>query len=206
MKSSFRLPAYAIASLLLSSPVWADTTVTTTADTVTVARTPAPTPVVETTQIFVQPAATQTVVLQKQRVIFMEQRDPRNLEGRVVKVDLVGKQLVVNDSNGRDRRVDVLKPGMINHYKVDDYVQIYLTPDLTEAMTVRTKQSPDLEGDIVGIDQVNGALIVRGENGQDQRAIIRPNMIQGYQVGDRVRFYVISENGDLQEAQIIRIK
>lgn len=204
MKLSIRLQVQMIALLLLSTPVWADTVVTTSSDTVTVHQQPNQNQTV--TQVVVQPAGTQTVVLQKQAVIVLAQRDPRELQGRIVKVDLAAKKLTVHDINGRDRRVLVWKTGMINHYRVDDYVQIYLTPDLTEAMKIRTKQGPDFEGDVVAVDMTNYVIVVRDENGSDRNAAVRPDMIREYQVGDRVGFYAVSENSNLQEAQIIRIK
>lgn len=205
MKNHIRLSVFAALLLLSSAPVWADTTVTTSGDTVTIAQTPT----VQTqtvTQVVVQPAGTQTVLLQKQTVVLMEQQDPRNLEGTVIKVNLVGRELLVRDINGRERQVKMMKQSMINNYKAGDYVQIYLTRDLTEAKKIRTKQMPDLEGDIVGVDMGTNVIIVRDTNGIDRSAIIRPTMIRGYRVGDRVRFYAVSENDNIQEAQIIRIR
>ncbi len=203
MKNYIRLSALAALLLLSSAPVWADTTVTTSSDTVTIAQTPNTQTM---TQVVVQPAGTQTVLLQKQTVVLMEQQDPRNLEGTVVKVNLVGRELLVRDINGRERQVKMMKQSMINNYKTGDYVQIYLTRDLTEAKKIRTKQSPDLEGDIVAVDMNTNVIVVRDTNGVDRSAIIRPSMIRGYRVGDRVRFYAVSENADIQEAQIIRIR
>jgi|APTNR8051073442_1049403.scaffolds.fasta_scaffold48688_2 sulfite reductase alpha subunit-like flavoprotein len=201
-------PSILTAALLLSPAfAWADTTVTTSGDTVTVSQTPNQTTTqTSSTQVIVQPAGTQTVLLQKRPVILVEQQDPRNLEGRIVKVNLVERELTVHDVNGRDRQVKMLKQSLINNYKTGDYVQIYLTKDLTEVKKIRTKREPDLEGDIVSVDPVANVIVVRDVNGTDRNAMIQPNMIRGYRVGDRVRFYVVSENTDLQEAQVIRIR
>ncbi len=203
MKIPIRLSASALGLLLLSTSAWADTTVTTNGDTVTVTQQQ---PAQAVTQVIVQPAGSQTVVLQRPAVVVMDQRDPRHLEGRVGKVDLIRKELTIHNSNGRDQKVLLMKQGMINQYTIDDYVEIYLTRDLKEALKIKTKHSPDLEADVVGVDLASNVIIVRAANGPDRRVIISPSMIQGYQVGDRVRFYVVSENADLQEAQIIRVK
>ncbi len=203
MKTRLRLSAFTAALLLSSAAAWADTTVTTSGDTVTIAQTPTTQTV---TQVVVQPAGTQTVLLQTRPVILMEQQDPRNLEGRILKVDMVGKELLVHDINGRDRQVKLMKQSMINNYKAGDYVQIYLTKDLKEAKKIRTKQVPDLEGDVISVDAGSNVIIIRDVNGLERSAIIRPSMIRGYRVGDRVRFYAVSEYADLQEAQIIRIR
>ncbi len=201
MKLPVKLSVPMISLLLLSTPVLADMTVTTRGDTVTVEQTPTQ----AVTQVVIQPAGSQTVLLQSQPVVVMEQRDPRDLEGRVVKVELNRKRLTIHDLDGRDRRVLLMKQGMINKYRVDDYLQIRLTRDLKEALTVRTIRVPDVEASVVSVDRTNNVIIVRTANGQDRRVMVQPNMIQQYQTGDRVRFYVISQNGDLQEAQIVRI-
>lgn len=70
-------------------------------------------------------------------VTFVRAESNRDLEGRIINVDHSKSTLVVHDKQGRDRRV-TLKQGMINNYKVDDYVRIHLMADLKEAKTIQT--------------------------------------------------------------------
>lgn len=146
----------------------------------------------------------QAVVVQPQPIIITESRDPRELEGVITRVDYPGSQITVQDIDGREKRVE-LKQGMITTYKVDDYVKIYLMADMREAKTIETRQTADVEGDIVGIDYANNRVIVRESTG-DRTVIFTPGTIKGYKTGDHVRLYVVSNYTNLQEAKIIRVK
>src|SRR5689334_171791 len=111
-----------IISLTALPAVHAETTVTVNDDQVTVNR-----------------AATPTVVVQQEQpVILTTTQDPRELEGEIIRVDYPESMIVVRDANGRERKV-WLKQGMINNYKVDDYVKIYLMADMKEAKTIKTQ-------------------------------------------------------------------
>ena len=69
--------------------------------------------------------------------MLVQKQDKRDLEGRIINVDSSKGQIIVRDAEGRERKV-ILKEGMINQYKVDDFVQIHLMADMKEAKTIRT--------------------------------------------------------------------
>ena len=101
----------------------------------------------KTRQVLVMPEAVETfragnfvhvhVVTGASEVILTKGENNRDLEGRIVIVDNSKNTIVVHDAQGHDRRV-TLKQGMINNYKVDDYVRIHLMADLKEAKMIHT--------------------------------------------------------------------
>ena len=192
------------ALVFLSVPVLAATTVTVDENKVTVNRDQ---PGASTTTVVqpVVPVVSETVVLQSPTVVITKTEDPRELEGQIIRVDYPKSEIVVEDINGRDRRV-LLKQGMINYYKVDDYVKIHLMADLREAKTIKTQRTADLDAEIVSIDYTNNLIIVHNRDGRDVRVLIRPGMVNHYKAGDHVRLYVASDYPDLQEAKMIRVR
>lgn len=153
----------------------------------------------------VEPAGTKTVVVQKEAVALTAVKDPRILEGEVIRVDLPAYQMTVRDIDGRERKV-LLKRGTINNYKVDDYVVVHLTPDLREAMDIETRHVADIEGDIVQVDRASGRIFIRGTDGSTRTVVARTDVIGGYKVGDYVRLYVVFDDPNFQEAKIIRVR
>ena len=78
-------------------------------------------------------------VVGMREVTLTKEDSNRDLEGRIINVDNSKNTIVIHDAKGHDRRV-VLKQGMINNYKVDDYVRIHLMADLKEAKMIQTVQ------------------------------------------------------------------
>ena len=147
----------------------------------------------------------QTVVVQNPPVVVAKVVDPRELEGEIIRVDYTGNMIVIQDINGRERKV-LLKQGMINGYKVGDYVKIYLMADLKEAKTITTKYAADLEGDITGTDLVNSRIVVHAADGRNVVVVVNPNLMNQYKAGDHVKLYIVSDYADLQEARMIRVR
>ena len=186
--------------ILLPAAARAETTVTVDQGNVTVDQNQ---PNTVTTTV-VRPAATQTVVVQNPPVVFTKTEDPREIEGVIVRVEIPRNEIVVEDVNGREHRV-LMKQGMINNNKVDDYVKIYLMADMREAKTIQTQRTADLDGNIVTLDYTNSVVVIH-ENDRDSRVLMTPAMISRYKVGDHVRLYVVTNYNDLQEAKIIRVR
>ena len=155
--------------------------------------------------VVIDPVGAQTVVVEKNTAIVTAVQDPRDLEGEIIRVDYPASTIVVRDIDGRERRV-LLKSGMINTYKVDDYVVIRLRTDLQEALEIKTRHAADIEGDIVEVDRTAGRLIIRHKDGATRTFIARPDMIGNYRVGDYVRLYVVYDDPAYQEAKIIRVR
>ena len=153
----------------------------------------------------IDPVGSQTVVVEKDATVVTEVQDPRVLEGEIIRVDYPASTIVVRDIDGRERRV-LLKQGMINNYKVDDYVVIRLRTDLREALEIMTRHAADIEGEIVEIDRPLGRLLVRYRDGSVRTFIARPSMIGNYKTGDTVRLYVVYDDPNYQEAKIIRVR
>ena len=172
--------------VFLSMPVLAETTVTVDDNKVTIDR-------------------NQPTVVVTQPVIVAETEDPRKLEGEIIRVDIPESQIVVQDINSRERKV-LLKQGMINAYKVGDYVQIYLMADLKEAKTIHTVRTADLEGDVVATDYTRNQVVIHDAGGVDRVVILSPGMSGKYQVRDHVRLYVVSDYPDFHEVRVVRVK
>ena len=178
------------------TPVWAATVVVEDGSQVTVNQTP---------RVAIDQVGTKTVVVEKQPSTLTVVKDSRTLEGEIIRVDHPSYTIVVRDIDGREKRV-LLKRGMINNYKVDDYVIVRLTPDLQEALEIKTKHVADIEGDVVRVDRSNGRIIVREKNGSERAVIARSDMIGNYKVGDFVRLYVVVDDANYQEVKMIRVR
>ncbi len=134
-------------------------------------------------------------------LITMEE-NPRVFEGEIIRVDIPNGQIVVLDTNGRERKVQ-LKQGMYGAYKVDDYVRIQLMSDLKEAETIQTiREVRNLEGNIVRVDTQRSRIVVRSSEGKDNAVIVRQGQIHNYRTGDRVRIYLLQNR---EQVQVIRV-
>ena len=134
-------------------------------------------------------------------LITMEE-NPKDFEGEIIRVDMSKSQIVVQDTSGRERRVQ-LKQGMIGTYKVDDYVRIHLMADLKEAKTIETiRDVRNLEGNIVSVDTSRSQIVVRGADGKDSTVLLRQGQINNYRMGDHVRIYLLANH---EQVQVIRI-
>lgn len=132
------------------------------------------------------------------------QENPRDFEGEIIRVDMSQSQIVVLDTNGRERRVQ-LKQGMIGTYKVDDYVRIHLMADLREAKTIETVSGmKSLDGNVVMLDSQGSRMIVRDSRGNERNVIVRQGMITTYRVGNQVRVYQLEDREDVQLIRVIR--
>lgn len=130
--------------------------------------------------------------------------NPRDFEGTIIRVDMSESQIVVQDTTGRERRVQ-LKQGMIGTYKVDDYVRVHLMADLREAKTIETvRDARNLEGRIVGVDNSRSQVVVRGEDGKDSAVLLRQGQAGNYRVGDHVRIHLLAGREQVQVIRIIR--
>lgn len=138
-------------------------------------------------------------------VIVIKTEDPKDLEGEIIRVDMPESMIVVQDANNRERKV-TLKQGMIDAYKVGDYVQVHLMADLKEAKTIKTVRTADLEGDVVVADLAGNQIVVRDSDPMDHVVLLNPAMNNKYVVGDHVRLYVVSDMPDVKEVRLIRVK
>lgn len=137
-------------------------------------------------------------------LITMEE-NPKDFEGGIIRVDIPKRQIVVQDTNGRERKVQ-LKEGMIGNYKVDDYVQVHLMSDLKEAKTIETVRNiRRLEGNIVKVDSQASRMVIRDMNGRERTVLVRQGMITSYSVGNQVQVYQLADREDVQLVRIIRI-
>ncbi len=84
------------------------------------------------------PVVLTPIIVQEVPVVILKEDPayPKNFEGTIVKVDLPESQIVVRDTENHERRV-LIKQGMINTFKVDDYVRINLMADMKEAKMVK---------------------------------------------------------------------
>lgn len=176
-----------VLSLLCSAPVFAATTVTVDDERVTIDR-----------------SQTQPAVVVQEVPVVVTQRDPKDLEGEIIRVDAPESEIVVRDEDNRERKV-VLKKGMIGTYKVGDYVKIHLMADLKEAKTINTVRTADISGEVVATDYPRNVIIVRDERGVDRTVIVNPALPQNV-VGDHVRLYVVAESPDVREVKLIRVR
>lgn len=146
--------------------------------------------------VVIRPAADVTVIALEE--------NPKDFEGEIIRVDMSENQMVVQDTNGRERRVQ-LKQGMIGTYKVDDYVRIHLMADLKEAKTIETIRGVrNIEGRIVSVDTPSSRIVVRGTDGKDSAVIVRQGQIDNYRVGDNVRIYLLTNRDQVQVIRVIR--
>lgn len=136
-------------------------------------------------------------------VITLEE-NPRDFEGEIIRVDMSDSQIVVQDTNGRERRVQ-LKQGMIGTYKVDDYVRIRLMSDMKEAKTIETIRGVRrIDGNVVRIDYPRSQMVLRDTRGNETTVLVRQGMISNYSVGNRARVYLLADHEDVQMVRVIR--
>lgn len=141
-------------------------------------------------------------VLNATPVVIAKEENPMEFEGEIIQINYPKSQILVHDTGGRDRRV-IVKQGMINNYKVDDYVQVRLMADLREAKMIHTVQDAShFEGVIVSVDPVASHIIVRDRTQTDRTVLLASGMTANFKAGDRVRIYVVPE---YKEARLIRI-
>src|SRR3989338_279250 len=130
------------------------------------------------------------------------EENPKDFEGEIIRVEMSKGQIIVQDTNGRERRVQ-MKQGMISTYKVDDYVRVHLMADLKEAKTIETIRGVrNLEGNIVRGDASRSLVVVRGTDGKDSAVIVRQGQVDNYRVGDNVRIYLLENR---EQVQVIRV-
>jgi hypothetical protein len=132
------------------------------------------------------------------------EENPKDFEGEIIRVEMSKSQIVVQDTNGRERRVQ-LKQGMISTYKVDDYVRIHLMADLKEAKTIETVRNMGRhDGYVVRVDPQGSRMVVRDTHGNERTVLVRQGMITSYRVGNQVRVYQLADHEDVQLVRIIR--
>jgi len=132
------------------------------------------------------------------------QDNPKDFEGDIIRVDMSDNQLVVLDTNGRERKVQ-LKQGMIGTYKVDDYVRIHLMEDLKEAKTIETLRNVrNFEGRVVSIDSAKSVIVVRDTHDKEAIVIVRQGLINNYSIGQQVRIYTLPDHNEAQLIRVIR--
>ncbi len=135
-------------------------------------------------------------------ILVTVQENPKDFEGEITRVDTPKGQIMVLDTNGRERRVQ-LKQGMIGTYKVQDYVRVHLMADLKEAKTIETvRDVKNLEGRIVAVDVARSQIVVRESNGKDSAVLVRQGQIDGYRTGDKVQIYLLPNQ---EQVQVIRV-
>lgn len=133
------------------------------------------------------------------------EENPKDFEGEIIKVDISNNQILVLDINGRERRVD-MKRGMINSYKVDDYVRIHLREDLKEAKTIETlKDVMRFEGNVVRVDSQGSRMVIRDTHGNEKIVLLRQGWITNYRVGNYVRVYHLTGREDVQLVRMLRV-
>ncbi len=132
------------------------------------------------------------------------EENPKDFEGEIIRVDMSKSQIVVQDTNGRERRVQ-LKQGMISTYRVDDYVRIHLMTDLKEAKTIETVRNMGRhDGYVVRVDAQGSRMVIRDTHGNERTVLVRQGMITSYRVGNQVRVYQLADHEDVQLVRIIR--
>ncbi len=130
--------------------------------------------------------------------------NPKDFEGEIIRVDIPKNQIVVQDTTGRERKVQ-MKQGMIGTYKVDDYVRVHLMADLKEAKTIETVgEARNLEGRILSVDAASSRIVIRGNDGSDSTVILRQGQANNYHVGDNVRVYLLANHEQVQVIRVIR--
>jgi hydrogenase maturation factor len=134
-------------------------------------------------------------------LITMEE-NPKDFEGEIIRVDTAKGQIIVQDTNGRERRVQ-MKQGMIGTYKVDDYVRIHLMADLKEAKTIETVNVGRLDGSVVRVDPQDSRMVIRDTQGNERTVLVRQGSITTYRVGNQVRVYQLADHEDVQLVRVI---
>ncbi len=136
-------------------------------------------------------------------VITLEE-NPKDFEGEIIRMDLSKGQIVVQDTTGRERRVQ-LKQGMIGTYKVDDYVRVHLMADLKEAKTIETLRNVGRhDGYVVRVDPQGSRMVIRDTRGNEKTVLVRQGTITSYSVGNQVRVYQLAGHEDVQLVRVIR--
>ncbi len=149
-----------------------------------------------------QPNSVQSAVLITTPVVIAKENKSRDFEGEIIQMNYPESQILVRDLEGRDRRV-IVKQGMINNYKVDDYVQVSLMADLKEAKMIRrVPNAKSFEGVIMSVDPVASQIIVQDRSRTDRTVLLASGMTAHFKSGDRVRVYIVPE---YKEARLIRI-
>ena len=168
----------------------AETTVTVNNDSTTVTTT-------EPTEV-----KPQAVEIAATPVIITQDRKTKEFEGEIIRVDYPENLIVVHDAEGRDRKV-LVKQGMINNYKVDDYVQVALMEDMKEAKMIHiVRDLPHFEGSVVSIAPSVNQIIIRESSGNTRAVLVAPGTTAYFKAGDHVRIYAIP---DQREARFIRV-
>ena len=187
------LAVAAALSLLSVVPAMADTVINVDEkDEVTVTKTE---PAVVTT--------TTAVAVKETPVVIVKEDNTKEFEGEILSVDYPDSQILVRDTSGRDRRV-IVKQGMINNYKVGDYVKVELMADHKEAKMIRTlKDVSHFEGTVVTIVPTSNQLVVR-DSGQDRTVIVAAGMTEFFKPGDRVRIYLLTHGDEVRYIRVLR--
>ena len=132
------------------------------------------------------------------------EENPKDFEGEIIRVEMSKGQIIVQDTNGRERRVQ-MKQGMISTYKVDDYVRVHLMADLKEAKTIETvRDMGRLDGYIVRVDSQGSRMVIRDTHNNERTVLVRQGMITNYRVGNQVRVYQLADREDVQLVRVIR--
>jgi hypothetical protein len=196
------IPFAALVSVFLALPAFAETVTTVENDRVVVSQQGGQTTTVVQNGASGAPVA---AIVPAGGAAFETVRDPRRIEGEIVSVDTPESQILVRDVDGREKRI-VLKQGMINNYKVGDYVEIYLMADEREAKTIKTRRTADIEGEIARVDYANNLIVIRTTDGPERTVLVRPGLIQEHKTGDRIKMYVAVDDASPQTVRLIRVR
>ena len=157
----------------------------------------------QTTVTTGQPAPIQTVAVTATPVIIAQERNEKEFEGEIIRVDYPNSLIVVRDRDGRDRKV-IVKQGMINNYKVDDYVEVTLMADMKEAKMIHiVRDLPRFEGRVIAVDSNVNHIIIREGNGKERTVLVATGMTTYFKAGDSVRIYAVPDQQ--REVRFIRV-
>ena len=146
---------------------------------------------------------TTAVAVKETPVVIVKEDNSKEFEGEILSVDYPESQILVRDTTGRDRRV-IVKQGMINNYKVGDYVKVELMADLKEAKMIRiVKDVSHFEGTVVTIVPTANQLVVR-DAGQDRTVVVAAGMTEFFKPGDRVRIYLLTSGDEVRYIRVLR--
>lgn len=156
----------------------------------------------ETVTTVVPTESTEAITTAATPVVIEQTGNPKQFEGEIIRVDYPKSLIVVRDTFGRERKV-IVKQGMINNYKVSDYVEVEMMADLKEAKMIHTvRDLPRFDGMIVRIDPSVNQIVIREHNGRDRTVVVAPDMIAQFKAKDKVRVYGI---GDRQAVRWIYV-
>ncbi len=130
--------------------------------------------------------------------------NPRDFEGEIIETSTSDSRILVQDTNGRQRRVH-LRQGMIANFRAYDYVRIHLESNLREADTIqKISDIRNLEGNVASIDYSKSLMVVRDTNGRETTVLVRQGQINNYRSGDHVRIYLLANHEQVQVIRVIR--